>query len=77
MAENAAEIYFADHRPPLRQRFFDGCTFAELLARPKDNGVLWEAIYKRARISEQAAGRGKNVTIQVGGPVEGDLAGQG
>jgi hypothetical protein len=61
VAENAAEIYFADHRPPLRQRFFDGCTFAELLARPKDNGVLWEAIYKRARINEQAGVRAGNL----------------
>ncbi len=57
MAENAAEIYFADHRPPLRERFFAGCTFTELLQRPKDNGELWAAIYKRARLTDKASAR--------------------
>ena len=31
----------------LRDRFLAGSTFSELLARPKDNGALWDAIYKR------------------------------
>lgn len=57
MAEIPAEIYFAKTRPPLRERFFAGCTFAELLARPKDNGELWEAIYKRAALTDEARER--------------------
>ena len=32
----------------LRERFFSGRSFSEVLERPKDNSVLWEAIYKRA-----------------------------
>ena len=62
MAENPAEIYFAGQRPPIRERFFRGCTFAELLARPKDNGELWEAIYKRARLSDSSRERAAKLT---------------
>jgi hypothetical protein len=62
VAENAAEIYFSGHRPPLRERFFAGCTFQELLERPKDNGALWEAIYKRARLTDDSRQRAEKLT---------------
>jgi hypothetical protein len=41
----------------LRDRFFAGSTFAELLARPKDNGELWAAIYRRAKLFPDAMER--------------------
>ena len=41
----------------LEDRFFAGTTFAELLARPKDNGELWEAIYRRAKLFPDAMER--------------------
>jgi hypothetical protein len=44
-------------RPPIRERFFAGSTFAELLSRPKDNTDLWIAIYKRAALSPEASER--------------------
>ncbi len=34
-----------------RDRFTAGCSFSEVLRRPKDNSVLWDAIYKRAAVS--------------------------
>jgi hypothetical protein len=39
---------------PLRERFAAGATFADLLARPKGNGILWESIYRRATLIEGA-----------------------
>ena len=39
------------------ERFFAGSTFAELLARPKDNSDMWTAIYKRASLSPEAGDR--------------------
>ena len=41
-----------DRLPSIAGRFHAGETFAQLLQRPKLNGELWEALYKRARISE-------------------------
>ena len=41
----------------LRRRFFSGATFAEQLARPKDNLELWEAIYRRAALAPEASAR--------------------
>jgi hypothetical protein len=41
----------------LAERFSAGGTFEDLLARPKDNSPLWEAIYKRAAIDKEAAER--------------------
>ena len=41
----------------LRDRFFAGSTFAELLARPKDNSPLWDAIYRRAKLFPDASER--------------------
>jgi hypothetical protein len=44
-------------RLTLPQRFEAGSTFAHLLARPKENSELWEALYKKAAITEEAAQR--------------------
>ena len=41
----------------LVERFKAGATFAELLERPKDNSELWQAVYKRAQITAEAAHR--------------------
>lgn len=39
------------------ERFRQGATFAELLARPKDNAEMWEAIYRRAAVPDDARAR--------------------
>jgi hypothetical protein len=44
---------------PIRERFFAGATFEELLARPKDNADLWNAIYRKASLSPAAAERAR------------------
>jgi hypothetical protein len=41
----------------LAERFSAGGTFEDLLARPKDNSPMWEAVYKRAAIDKEAAER--------------------
>lgn len=41
----------------LKERFHAGATFAELLARPKNNAELWEGIYKRASLSPESEER--------------------
>ncbi len=46
----------------IRDRFFAGSTFAELLARPKDNSELWDAIYKRAKLSPAARDRASRLS---------------
>lgn len=51
-------------QPTLRERFYEGRTFTELLARPKENAALWEAIYKRAAISPDIATRLRNIRGQ-------------
>jgi hypothetical protein len=38
----------------IRDRFFAGRTFEELLAHPKDNSDLWHAIYRRATLSPES-----------------------
>ena len=43
--------------PTLAERFADGASFEELLARPKENAVLWDALYKKAVISPDIAAR--------------------
>src|SRR5215207_7791388 len=43
--------------PTLRDRFYAGSTFEELIARRKDNAELWTSIYKRATIDPDAAAR--------------------
>ena len=39
------------------ERFAAGSTFDQLLARPKDNSELWNAIYRRATLDEDAVRR--------------------
>lgn len=51
----------ADSHPSIDERFFQGATFAELLARPKDNAGLWEAIYRRAAVFDDAAARARRL----------------
>ncbi len=41
----------------LIDRFKAGLTFADLLARPKENSELWHAVYKRAQVTSEAAQR--------------------
>jgi hypothetical protein len=43
----------------LPERFASGSTFEQLLARRKDNGDLWSAIYRRAAIDEDAMRRAR------------------
>lgn len=46
-----------ERSPSVRDRFFEGSTFADLLARPKENGSLWAMIYKLARLSPESTAR--------------------
>jgi len=39
------------------ERFAGGSTFEDLLARAKDNSEMWNAVYKRAQIDEEARAR--------------------
>lgn len=50
--------------PTLRDRFYDGATFAEVIRRPKENAVLWDALFKRSSISQDVAARLKNTRGQ-------------
>lgn len=43
--------------PDLRERFFAGSTFAELLERATNNAELWKAVYKRASLTPEATAR--------------------
>ncbi len=47
--------------PTLAERFAQGSSFEGLLARPKENSVLWNALYGRAAISPEIAGRLRNL----------------
>lgn len=42
----------ADPALTLKHRFLAGETFDQLLARPKKNSVLWDALYKRATVPD-------------------------
>ena len=48
----------------LRERFHEGATFADVIRRPKENAVLWDALFKRSSISQDVAARLKNVRGQ-------------
>lgn len=50
--------------PNLRERFFAGSTFFELLARAKDNAALWDALFKRASVPPEIAARLREVRGQ-------------
>jgi len=41
----------------LRERFLAGESFARFLERPKKNSDLWNALYKRAKVSDETAAR--------------------
>ena len=41
----------------LRDRFYGGLTFSDVLARPKENAALWDALYKKASIAPAIAAR--------------------
>ncbi len=45
----------------LEQRFLAGESFSEFLHRPKKNSELWDALYKRAALSEDASARATQV----------------
>ena len=45
----------------LAARFAAGSTFEDFLARAKDNADLWNAIYRRATIDEDAARRARAI----------------
>jgi hypothetical protein len=45
----------------LRERFDAGSTFEELMARPKGNSDLWNAIYKKAMIDPEAVARAAKI----------------
>jgi len=46
-----------EHPPPINERFVAGATFSEVLARPKSNAELWDAIYRRAMLDPGVTGR--------------------
>jgi thioredoxin family protein len=47
--------------PALPERFAEGASFEELLARPKENSAMWDALYKKAVISPDVAARLRNL----------------
>lgn len=57
MAEDTLDPAVGGQRAELRERFYAGATIAELLARPKANGAMWDAVYKRAALSDDAKAR--------------------
>ncbi len=46
-----------DELTSIEERFGTGATFADVLARAKDNADMWQAVYKRAAVSEDALHR--------------------
>lgn len=50
--------------PTLRDRFYDGAMFADVIRRPKENATLWEALVKKSSISHDVALRLRNVRGQ-------------
>ncbi len=42
---------------PVAERFKEGARFVDVLARAKDNSEMWQAVYKRAQITDEAARR--------------------
>ncbi|HEX6575601.1 MAG TPA: thioredoxin family protein [Gemmatimonadaceae bacterium] len=47
----------------IAERFRNGSTFDELLARPKSNGDMWHAVYKRASLAPEAIERAKALSV--------------
>jgi len=50
-----------DRSRTLRERFFAGSTFQDLLDRRKDNSELWNSIYRRAVLEPEAVERVKQI----------------
>jgi hypothetical protein len=48
-------------REKLKLRFLAGESFSEFLHRPKKNSQLWDALYMRAKLSDDAAARAARV----------------
>ena len=48
-----------DAAPSIAERFNSGSTFDELLARPKINSDMWNAIYKRAALDADSMARAR------------------
>jgi hypothetical protein len=48
-----------DAAPSIAERFNSGSTFDELLARPKINSDMWNAIYKRAALDAESMARAR------------------
>lgn len=51
----------ADYRTLDPVRFAGGSTFEEVLARPKQNSDMWNAVYKRAGIDNEALARARAI----------------
>ncbi len=62
MDDSHAVGVLGDTTADIRERFFAGSTFAELLARSKENSELWDAIYKRAKLSAATHERAAKLT---------------
>ena len=52
------------HGPALGDRFLAGETFTDLLAREKKNGILWDALYKRAKVFDDLVTRAAKLRHQ-------------
>ncbi|MEP6904707.1 MAG: thioredoxin family protein [Gemmatimonadales bacterium] len=46
---------------PLPETFLGGETFGELLAREKENSLLWDALYKRAEVPDSVVDRARRI----------------
>jgi Thioredoxin len=54
-------MYPSDGSRTLQELFVGGETFENLLARPKANGELWDALYRRAKVSEEILSRAAGI----------------
>jgi hypothetical protein len=53
-----------DDPQSLKDLFLAGARFEDLLARPKTNGELWDALHRRARVSEEILARARAIEDQ-------------
>lgn len=53
-----------EHAARIDERFLAGATFSEVLARPKINAELWDAIYRSARLDTEAAARAAALRVR-------------
>jgi hypothetical protein len=45
----------------VKDRFLAGETFSQLLARPKKNGILWDALFKKAHVPDSLVARAEAI----------------